>query len=267
MLARVAPKLPAGRRRLAALGFLLLVAPMTAGCVRIKASISISPDDLVSGQIVATVKPRDGTDEGPQLGLNNVPFSQKVTVSKYDHDGYVGSQAMFTDLTFAELPQLANMSPDAHGVNLSLRRTGDLVILEGRADLTSLTDPDADVELNVAFPGPVISTNGERLYAEIVEWKLKPGVVSTLTAQARGTDPDTRSFRAAAMKLAVWSCAVAVLVALLAWFGRDRSPRFAASRTNRPHEPDGSARLLDRLRRWPWHRRSAERSSADDVPR
>jgi hypothetical protein len=267
MLARIAPNLPAGRRRSMAVGFLLLlVVPMAAGCVRIKASISISPDDLVSGQVFATAKPRDGTDEGPQLDLKNVPFSQKVTVSKYDHDGYVGSQAMFTDLTFGELPQLANMSPDAHGVNLSLRRTGDLVILEGRADLTSLTDPDAEVELNVAFPGPVISTNGERLYPEIVEWKLKPGVVSTLTAQARGTDPATRSFRAAAMKLGVWSFAVATLVALLAWFGRDRSPRFGQPR------PNIRSRLMARLASWTnaagdQDRRSAERSSADDIPR
>ena len=74
-------------------------------------------------------------------------------MSNYDSDGYVGSQAVFSDLTFAELPQLANMNSDAQGVNLSLRRNGNLVILEGRADLTSVTDTDADVELTVAFPG------------------------------------------------------------------------------------------------------------------
>ena len=61
-------------------------------------------------------------------------------MSNYDSDGYVGSQAVFSDLTFAELPQLANMNSDAAGVNLSLRRNGNLVILEGRADLTSVTD-------------------------------------------------------------------------------------------------------------------------------
>lgn len=37
-------------------------------------------------------------------------------------------------------------------MNLSLRRNGNIVILEGRADLTSVSDPDADVELTVAFP-------------------------------------------------------------------------------------------------------------------
>jgi hypothetical protein len=209
-----------------ALAMLLLVIPVLAGCVRIKASITISPDDLVSGDIIAAAKPRNDKDDGPQLDPN-LAFSQKVAVSKYDRDGYVGSQAVFSDLTFAELPELAHMNSDAQRVNLSLRRAGDLVILEGRADLTSLTDPDADVELTVAFPGAVTSTNGDRVDPETVQWKLKPGVVSMLTAQARYTDPSTRSFGGAALWLGLSSLVVAAVVGLLAWYGRDRSPRVA----------------------------------------
>jgi len=209
-----------------ALAMLLLVIPVLAGCVRIKASITISPDDLVSGDIIAAAKPRNDKDDGPQLDPN-LAFSQKVAVSRYDRDGYVGSQAVFSDLTFAELPELAHMNSDAQGVNLSLRRAGDLVILEGRADLTSLTDPDADVELTVAFPGAVTSTNGDRVDPETVQWKLKPGVVSMLTAQARYTDPSTRSFGGAALWLGLSSLVVAAVVGLLAWYGRDRSPRVA----------------------------------------
>lgn len=205
---------------------LLFVVPLATGCLRVKASFTISPDDTVSGEIVAAAKPRNDKDVGPQLDPN-IPFSQKVAISKYDRDGYVGSQAVFSDLTFAELPQLANMNPDAQGVNLTLRRAGDLVILEGRADLTSLTDPDADVQLSVAFPGAVTSTNGERVDPDMVAWKLKPGVVSTMTAQARYTDPSTRSFRGAALWLGLASLAVAAVVAGLAWYSRDRSPRFA----------------------------------------
>jgi hypothetical protein len=214
------------RRRLAAMTMLLLVIPVLAGCVRIKASITISPDDVVSGEIIAAAKPHNDKDAGPQLDPN-LPFSQKVAISKYDTDGYVGSQAVFSDLTFAELPELAHMNSDAQGVNLSLRRAGDLVILEGRADLTSLTDPEADVELTVAFPGTVTSTNGDRVDPATVQWKLKPGIVSMMTAQARYTDPSTRSFRGAALWLGLTSLVVAGVVALLAWYSRDRSPRFA----------------------------------------
>jgi hypothetical protein len=223
-----------GRQRLLAMMLLALLAPMIAGCVRVKASITISPDDLVSGQIIAATKARNDKDAGPQFDPN-LPFSQKVAISKYDRDGYVGSEADFSQLTFAELPQLANLNPDAAGVNLSLRRSGNVVILEGRADLTSLTDPEADLELSVSFPGTVTSTNGERVDPDVVAWKLKPGAVSTMNAQARYTDPSTRSFTNAALWLAISSFVVAGVVALLAWQARDRSPKFS---TPGDHPPE-----------------------------
>ena len=81
----------------------------------------------MSGEIIAAAKPRTPKDSGPQLG-GDVPFSQKVAVSNYDSDGYVGSQAVFSDLTFAELPQLAHMNSDAAGsesVAAPKRQPGD----------------------------------------------------------------------------------------------------------------------------------------------
>jgi hypothetical protein len=56
-----------------------------------------------------------------------------------------------------------------------------------------------------------------------------------LTAQARYTDPSTRSFQGAAMWLALASIVVAGAVALLAWYTRDRSPRIAE-----PSDPPSS---------------------------
>jgi hypothetical protein len=214
------------RQRLLALLLLLIIVPTAAGCVRVRASITVSPDDRVSGQIVAAAKPRNADDKGPQL-LNTLPFSNKVSVSPYSRDDFVGTQAVFSDLTFAELPQLAGMNRDAAGVDINLRRAGDLVILEGRADLTSLSDSEADVSLSVSFPGEVTSTNGDRVSAEIVEWKLRPGVVSTMNAQARYTDPSARSFTGAAIWLTVGSFLVAAVIGALAWNSRDRSPVLA----------------------------------------
>jgi hypothetical protein len=215
---------PTRRRLLALVLLLLMMAPTLIGCVRVRASLTVSPDDRVSGQIVAAAKPRDAGDKGPQL-LNNLPFAQKVAVSDYNRDDYVGSQAVFSDLTFSELPQLAGMNRDAAGVDISLRRAGDLVILEGRADLTSLNDPQADVSLSVSFPGEVTSTNGDRVSNEVVEWKMRPGVVSTMNAQARYTDPSARSFTGAAIWLGVASLLVAAIIGWLAYNSRDRSPR------------------------------------------
>ena len=217
-------------RRALALTLAVLVVFSAVGCVRVRASITVSPDDRVSGQLVAAAKPRDADDKGPQL-LNSLPFSQKVAVSEYQRDDYVGSQAVFSDLTFAELPQLANMNRDAAGVDISLRRAGDLVILEGRVDLTSLSDPEADVSLSVSFPGEVTSTDGDQVSSDVVEWKLKPGVVSTMNASAKYTDPSARSFTGAAIWLGIGAFLVAVVIGGVAWVSRDRSPVLA-----NPHE-------------------------------
>lgn len=215
-----------------ALVLLLLILPMTVGCVRIRTTLTVSPDDRVSGQIIAAAVPRNPDDKGPQL-LNNLPFANKVAVSEYSQDDYVGSRAVFSDLSFAEVPQLANMNNDAAGVDLSLRRAGDVVILQGRADLTRLTNPEADVSVSVSFPGEVTSTNGDQVSSDVVEWKLSPGVVNTMNAQARYTDPSARSFTTAAIWLGVVSFATAGIVGVLAWKNRDRSPRLTD-----PHAPD-----------------------------
>jgi hypothetical protein len=210
---------------------LAIIVPLAVGCVRVNVSMTVSPDDKVSGQILAAAKPRNGEDKGPQL-LNNLTFSNKVTVSSYSRDDYVGSQAVFSDLTFAELPQLANMNRDSAGVDISLRRAGDLVILEGRVDMTSLADPDADVSLSVSFPGEVTSTNGSQVSSDVVEWKLKPGVVSSMNAQARYTDPSARSFTGASIWLGLGALLVAGVIGGVAWMTRDQNPVL----TN-PNEP------------------------------
>jgi hypothetical protein len=216
-------------RRFAALLLLLLAAPVLAGCLRVQASITVSPEDRVSGEIIAAVKPRDDKDNGPQFD-ENVGFSQKITVGRYAADGYVGSTAKFSDLSFAELPQLANLSRDAAGVDISLRRAGNLVILEGRVDLTNVTASEADVKFRAAFPGEIISANGERIGTDAVEWKLKSGTVTTMSAQARYSDPSTRSFEATALWLGLAACLAAGIIAALAWRDHDRaSPRFAAA--------------------------------------
>ncbi len=217
---------PRRLRAVALLVLMLVVAPVLAGCLRVRASITVSPDDTVSGQIITAAKPRTDDDKGPQLDTN-LPFAQKVAVSRYSEEGFVGSQAVFSDLTFAEVPQLANMNPDAAGVDLTLRRAGNLVLLEGRVDLTLVTDPDAQVDLTVNFPGEVTSTNGERVSTDSVQWALKPGIVNTMTAQARYTDPSTRSFVSGAWVVGIASLIVSVIVAALAWLARDRSTETA----------------------------------------
>lgn len=208
------------------MALLLIVMPLLSGCVRVKASMSVTNDDHVSGQLIAVAKPAGPQDKGPQLD-GDLPFPQKVQVMPYEENGMVGSRAIFNDLTFAEVPQLADLNNNAAGFDLTLRRNGDLVVLDGRADLTALPDTsDADVSLAVSFPGDIESTNGELLGSDTVQWKLNPGVVSTFAASARYTDPSTRSFTTAATFVGVAALLVGALVASLAWLARDQSPRF-----------------------------------------
>ena len=220
----------ARHHRLLVLALLLvIIAPLAVGCVRVRASITVTADDEVSGQIITAAKPRDKQDKGPQL-VNALPFARKVAISSYSRDGFVGSQAVFSNLSFAELPQLANLSPEAAGTDLSLRRAGDTVILDGRVDLTSLTDPESEVTLSVSFPGEITSTNGERISDDLVQWRLKPGIVNTMNAAARSRDPGSRSFVGGATVLGIAALIVAGIVGALAWQARDRSAR--------PGDPD-----------------------------
>jgi len=109
-----------------------------------------SPRDLVSARFIAAAKPKSGQkDPCPQSKRS--AFSQKWRSRTTTADGYVGSPAVFSDLTF-ELPQLANIEPEAAGGNLSLRRNAqNMVIRDGRGGLTSVTDTEADVALPVAY--------------------------------------------------------------------------------------------------------------------
>ena len=95
-----------------------------------------------------------------------------------------------------------------------------------------MADPDADVSLSVAFPGEVTSTNGNQVSSDVVEWKLKPGVVSSMNAQARYTDPSARSFTGASIWLGLGAFLVAGVIGGVAWMSRDQSPVLS-----NPNEP------------------------------
>ncbi|MDV7086499.1 DUF3153 domain-containing protein [Rhodococcus sp. IEGM 248] len=207
---------------LAALGLLLV--PLLAGCLRVQVSMGVSADDRVSGQIVAAAVPANDQDKGPQLTPPD-SLSGKVRVQEYKKDGYVGSQAFFSDLTFGDVQQLGTMSEQANGsFQISLKRTGDLVTLDGKADLGSVPAQGTDVQFTIAFPARVATTNGTREGDSIVSWKLPAGDTSTIRAEVRYSDPSTRSFAGWAGIMAGVTLGVAVIVGALAWMARNKDP-------------------------------------------
>lgn len=201
----------------------MLLVPLLAGCLRVQVSMGVSADDKVSGQIVVATVPADADDKGPQLTAPT-SLADRMRVQEYDKDGYVGTQVFFSGLSFGQVQDLGTMSSDTTGVlQLSLRRAGDLVSLDGRVDLEDVPAQGTDVQFTIAFPARVATTNGTRDGDSTVTWNLPAGEISTLRAEVRYADPSTRSFAGWAGMSAGVAIAVALIVGAMAWLQRNRN--------------------------------------------
>ncbi|APE38157.1 DUF3153 domain-containing protein [Nocardia mangyaensis] len=211
-----------GRRVAAVVVVLALLVPALTGCLRVQVSMGVSSNDRVSGRIVAAVVPTGPEDKGPQLTAPG-QLAAKVRIEEYNQDGYLGTQVFFDDLSFGEVGQLGSLSDQTQGMfTLEFQRSGDLVSLTGRVDLESVPPNGSDVQFSIAFPARVATTNGTREGDNTVLWKLPAGETSTLRAQVKYADPNTRSFAGWAGIVGGITLAVAALVAGMAF--RDRNP-------------------------------------------
>ncbi|MGU3434093.1 LppM family (lipo)protein [Actinomycetes bacterium M1A6_2h] len=209
------------RRLFSVLALTVLVAPLLAGCLRVQVSMGVSANDRVSGQIVAATVKTSDSDTGPTLDPPD-SIAAKIRVQPYDSDGYVGSEAFFSDLTFGDVQQLAALSDQSAGAyQLTLTRAGDLVTLAGQVDLTSVPVQGTDVQFTIAFPARVATTNGTRDGDNIVTWKFPAGENSTVRAEVRYSDPNTRSFAGWAGIVGGVTIGVAAIIAGMAYVSRN----------------------------------------------
>src|SRR4051812_16649831 len=162
-------------RRWAALPLGLLLALALAGCVRVHAAMAVGTDDHVSGTIdIASVQSKP-EDTGPLLTIPP-DLSGLVTTAPYNADGYVGQTLHFEGLTFEQVRQLSEaLSNQSAKYRLNFRRSGDLVSLAGSVDLGGLRPDGVDVQVKVAFPGPVGKTNGTTDRDNTISWTARPG--------------------------------------------------------------------------------------------
>ena len=109
---------------------------------------------------------------------------------------------------------------------MQLRRAGDRVILSGQVDLTRLSPESADVQLKMAFPGPVRQTDGT-VSQGVVAWTFTPGEVGEVNAVAEYPDPNAPSWVGWALLLVVVVLAAAGVVFALAAATRPRTDRRA----------------------------------------
>jgi Protein of unknown function (DUF3153) len=198
-----------------------------AGCTRARIAVAIGTNDLVTGEIVVAVVVQ--SEQEPGAVLSPPPdLSSKVRTEPYRQDGYAGTRMLFTGLTFDELSRLAETPGDSpERVQFDLRRAGNLVLLNGRIDLSGIPNPErTDVQIRISFPGPVVATNGDQ-QGETVSWIMEAGKVSELTASARFAEPGTRSWQQWALLVGGLAGLVVLMIGLLAYYTHRRFARQA----------------------------------------
>jgi hypothetical protein len=191
--------------------FLLMVAGLLGGCTQVRTALAIQSDDTVAGEIVI------GVAGGPAPVITvPAPLVGRVSVAPYQDSGYVGSRLQFSGLRFDQVNSLTSVAPLANGrFRFELRRTGGLVVLGGQVDLSAVPVDRADVQLKVAFPGDLVSTDGTST-AGTVSWVFTPGQVSQFNAVLSSPDPSTPSVGRWTLLVAAVVAAAAVAVVLLA---------------------------------------------------
>jgi hypothetical protein len=210
-------------RRWAALPLGLMLVFALAGCVRVHAAMAVGADDHVSGTIdIASVQARQ-EDKGPPLNLPP-ELAGLVTLAPYSADGYVGQTAHFEGLTFEQVRALSEgISNQSGRYRLNFRRSGDIVSLAGSIDLGGLRPDGVDVQVKVAFPGPVGKTNGTTDKENNISWVAKPGVVTEISATAQYSDSAGMSWTRWVLIVGAGAIGVALLVLVLALVAHRRS--------------------------------------------
>ena len=188
----------------APLAVLVLALVSLVGCTRVQAALAVQSDDTVAGEVVIA------TVGGPPIAITvPEPLAENVISSPYHQDGYQGTSLRFQDLTFDQVNSLVTVAPVANGrFRFALRRTGNLVALTGQVDLTAMPVDRADIQLKVAFPGEVVSSDGQ-VDGSQISWVFSPGQVNELNALVSAPDP-------AAPSTARWTMLVGAVVAATA---------------------------------------------------
>jgi hypothetical protein len=192
-----------------------------SGCLRVHAALAVSPDDLVSGELIVAALPVSDQDNGPPLTIPP-ELTDRVKSEKYTEDGYVGQRVTFSDLRFVDVALLIQSISESKQYRLSFRRAGGVVTLAGSIDLTQLPTDRADVQIKIAFPGTVSRTNGDDDNGT-VSWSPKPGSVTEFDAIAQYSGTGGESWTKWAMIVGGGALLAAVVAGLLALIAHRRS--------------------------------------------
>lgn len=214
------------RRTLCLLALLLTVVSLLSGCARVRAALAVQPDDTVTGEIVIATPATSPDAPGPEITLPP-DLADEIEVSEYRQDGYAGSVLRFSGFSFRQVAELAGIRPFGERVELMLRRAGNRVIVNGKADLTTVPVDQADFQLRIAFPGEVVESTGNA-EGSTASWVFTPGSVGDIGAVIAFDDPNAPSpLNWTLLMAALVALAVGIVVSLAR---RDRNPPIDAPR-------------------------------------
>jgi hypothetical protein len=205
-------------------GLVALFAVLTlslTGCLRIHAALAVSPDDLVSGELIVAALPVSEQDAGPPLTIPP-ELNDRVRAEKYAQDGYVGQKVTFKELRFTDVATLVESISEAKQYRMSFRRAGGRVTLAGSVDLTQVPKDRADIQIKIAFPGSVTRTDGDEDDGTI-SWSPKPGTVTEFNAIAEYSDDGGESLMKWVTIVGGGALLASVIAALLALIAHRRS--------------------------------------------
>ncbi|GAB19347.1 hypothetical protein GOEFS_081_00370 [Gordonia effusa NBRC 100432] len=231
----------------AALVALLALSGLLSGCM----TRSTTVGDRFAGEIIVATSP-DNPRGAPNLDIPQ-SMASHITVAEYketdksgDQTLRIGTRAYYSDLTSGQFSQLADIIAGAYdnsnmSMEISGKRSGDIVRMRGTADLSDLVAQRDQIRLIVTFNGPVIASNGEQTGSQTVAWNLPIGKSGTLNADAQYPDPATAAISSWAWFLGI-VCVIAVgLIGYIAFRNRDAAPRPGApARAGKKPETDST---------------------------
>ncbi|MCR5977243.1 DUF3153 domain-containing protein [Gordonia jinghuaiqii] len=234
---------------------LLVMSPLMAGCLERSTTVG----DRYSGSVIVATS-ADNPRGTPQLDLPESMAGQ-VSVTDYretpeepgagdgsaapstsaengggDRSGddnpatRAGTRASFSDLTAGQFGQLGDIIADSYGdtsltMDLTAKRSGEVVRFRGNTDLTELIPGRDYVQLTVTFGGPVTATNGEQIGESTVTWTPPVGEPSDFTADATYPDPATAAVSSWSWFVALLCVIVILVIVRIAYSKRYRGPR------------------------------------------
>lgn len=205
---------------------------LLGGCVQLNSSMTISDDDLVSGQLLVSAQPSDRN--GPVQLRPPRELSDRVQVTPYSRDGRTGSRLSFQDLSFEEVEQLGQaLSPSGSRYRMHLSRSGSLVHFDASVDLTPLTNTNSSFQIEISAPGEITTSNGQES-AGMVRWSPEPGEVSQLSSTFQFAGSGAGGWIGWAALIGVGSLGVVALVVVLAQRSHHRSRRAANEPSDEP---------------------------------